>query len=283
MNLLSELEKFGLNQGGELNILDDNKDKPIDIKKFQKKPVTVTEQDFLLDHKVTCAVCDREFQTKKVITSKLKRLEPDDDLRPNYEHIDTIKYGVYACPHCGYAALMRDFDHLSTSQRKWIREGVCAKFKPAEEPEMKTYSYDYAVEQYKLALVSTMTKKGKLSEKAFICLNIAWLRRRQYDILPDDTAFYQRKRELVQEEYEAFYRQAFEGFQQVVSTETPPFYGMDSNTMDYMLAQMSVHYEKYDLAAKLISRLLKSPNTNRRMKDKCVDMKDKVLAAISSK
>ncbi len=279
MNLLSGLEKFGLGQSGDFNILDEGKKTKKDAEKqdVQQTAAPLTEADFLMDKKVKCTICDREFVVRAVLGSKVKRKEPDDDLRPNHEYIDVLKYGVYACPHCGYAALAKDFDHLSPSQRKWIRESVCANFKPADEPKVETYSYDYAVDKYKLALVSTMAKRGKLSEKAYICLNIAWLRREQYEQMPGDTSFYKQKRDVVNEEYEGFYQQAYEGLLKVTSTETPPYYGMDVNTVDYILAQMSVHYKKYDVASKLVSRLLTGASTPKRMKDRCLNLKDRIL------
>ena len=82
-------------------------------------------------------------------------MEPDFDLRPRFQYIDTNKYDVSSCPQCGYTAMNRYFTHLSTGQVKMIEEGVCHKFKgqkqPKEEP-MEPYSYEKAIERYKLAL-----------------------------------------------------------------------------------------------------------------------------------
>ena len=257
MNLLSGLEKFGLGQTGELDILNDGtetKKRTTDATK--KKAVEYTEKDFILDRKVVCPICDKEFLVKTVKSSKVKRMEPDADLRPNHEYVDTLKYGVAACPRCGYAAMHRNFTQLSAAQRKWIRETITANFKPTEEPKMEVYTYDYAVEKLKLALVNTIAKKGKLSEKAYICLNLAWLRRAQAEQTPDDTPMNAKKKKQYEAEYEGFYRQAYDGFMKVVVTETPPFFGMDANTIDYILANMAVKYKEYDTASKLVSRLI---------------------------
>lgn len=284
MNLLSGLEKFGLGQTGELDILNDGtetKKRTTDATK--KEAVEYTEKDFILDRKVVCPICDKEFLVKTVKSSKVKRMEPDADLRPNHEYVDTLKYGVAACPRCGYAAMHRNFTQLSAAQRKWIRETITANFKPAEEPKMEVYTYDYAVEKLKLALVNTIAKKGKLSEKAYICLNLAWLRRAQAEQTPDDTPMNAKKKKQYEAEYEGFYRQAYDGFMKVVVTETPPFFGMDANTIDYILANMAVKYKEYDTASKLVSRLITQPNTPRRMKDKCLELKDDIVAALKNK
>ena len=284
MNLLSGLEKFGLGQTGELDILNDGtetKKRTTDATK--KKAVEYTEKDFILDRKVVCPICDKEFLVKTVKSSKVKRMEPDADLRPNHEYVDTLKYGVAACPRCGYAAMHRNFTQLSAAQRKWIRETITANFKPTEDPKMEVYTYDYAVEKLKLALVNTIAKKGKLSEKAYICLNLAWLRRAQAEQTPDDTPMNAKKKKQYEAEYEGFYRQAYDGFMKVVVTETPPFFGMDTNTIDYILANMAVKYKEYDTASKLVSRLITQPNTPRRMKDKCLELKDDIVAALKNK
>lgn len=284
MNLMSGLEKFGLGQSGQLNILDEgDKAKKQTTAKEEKEVVELTEKDFLLDRKVKCTICDKEFVIKSVKASKVKRLEPDADLRPKHEYVDTVKYGVTACPRCGYAALNRNFDSLSATQRKWIREAVTANFKPLEEPKFETYTYDYAIEKYKLALVSAMAKKAKLSEKAYICLNIAWLRRTQLETLKGDTPVNIKRRAEAMNEYEGFYRQAYDGFMKVTSTETPPFCGMDANTVDYILANMAVHYKDFDVASKLVSRLITAPGTPKRMKDKCLDLKEEIVAEVSKK
>lgn len=281
MNLLSGLEKFGLGQTGELDILNDGaEEKKKTTASGTKEVAELSEKDFILDRKVVCPICDKEFMVKTVKSSKVKRLEPDADLRPNHEYVDTLKYGVAACPRCGYAAMHRNFTQLSAAQRKWVRETITANFKPVDEPKMDVYTYDYAVEKLKLALINTIAKKGKLSEKAYICLNLAWLRRTQMKNTPDDTPMNAKKKKQYQKEYEGFYRQAYDGFLKVASTETPPFFGMDANTVDYILAHMAVKYKEYDTASKLVSRLITQPGTPKRMKDKCLDLKEEIVTTL---
>ncbi len=147
---------------------------------------------------------------------------------------------------------------------------------------METYSYEYAIEKYKLALVSTIAKKGKLSEKAYICLNIAWLLRGQIEQLLAEEKDNQELIDTCKKEYDGFYRQAFDGFIKVTSTETPPYCGMDANTLDYIDANMAVYFKEYEIASKLVSRLLGSPSVNRRMKDCCLEMKDEIIANLRS-
>ena len=167
MNLLAGLEKFGFGGKEAFDITgDDSAKKKRDTSKGTAEAAKpMEEQDFLLEKNITCAICDKTFPALVVKSSKAKRLEPDSDLRPNYEGIDVVKYDVLACPYCGYAAMMKSFDHPSPSQLKWVREAL-ADFKgdPKSLQGKKTYDYEEAIDRYKLALVSAMAKRAKLSE-----------------------------------------------------------------------------------------------------------------------
>jgi len=280
MNLLSGMEKFGFSEG-ELDILADDKPKAKSKSgQAAAAPVKKEEKDFILDKKVRCPVCDKEFPIKAVLTTKLKRLEPDFDLRPNYEYVDKCKYDFISCPSCGYSALDTMFSKIDTARVKLIRNEFCPSFKPQPGEKLPDiYDYDYSIEKFKLALICTMKKRGKMSEKAYVCLKIAWLRRAQLKILEADKEANAKKIVMATQEYEGFYKQAYEGFMKAISSETPPYCGMASEAVEFMLANMSMHYKKYDNALKLIARLIQSPSTSRKLKDKCVDLKDEITAA----
>lgn len=284
MNLLSGMEKFGFSMDGELDILADEKPKKGDAAGTKNAaPVVKQETDFVIDKKVRCPVCDKEFPIKAVLATKLKRLEPDFDLRPNYEHIDKIKYDFLSCPNCGFSALDTTFSKIDTARVKLIRAEFCPSFKPQPNETLpETYSYDYSVEKFKLALICTMKKKAKMSEKAYVCLKIAWLRRAQLKELEQDKEADPKVIEMVKKEYEGFYSQAYEGFMKAISSETPPYCGMASEAVDFMLANMSMHYKKYDAAMKLVARLIQSPSTSRKLKDKCVDLKDEITEKVAA-
>ncbi len=277
MNLFAELEKLGISQDGELDITDDGQ-------KAKKREVKIAapakvkeEKDLVMEKSVICDVCEGQFWTLAVKGSQIKRLAPDNDLRPRYATVDAVKYGVTSCPRCGYSALNKHFNHNSPSQRKWIQEKICINFNGAEPEHVELYTYDQAVERYKLALVNAMTRRAKLSEKAYICLNIAWLRREQSVQTSVDTPEVEKLKKQYDLEYEAFYKQAYEGFQKAMSTETSPFEGMDESTLEYLIANMAIHFEDYPLATKLLSGLMTRSTVSARLKDKCVELKDELF------
>jgi uncharacterized protein (DUF2225 family) len=280
MNLLAGLEKFGI-KADEVDITKEAEKK--NAKKAAPKkaaPKALTEEELLLAKEYTCPVCDHKFKTLLVKTGKAKKIGQEFDLRPRHEGIDTIKYDVVVCPSCGYAAMTKTFEPLSNTQIKWIREQVGENFKPQPRAvDRTTYTYDEAIDRYKLALVSAMVKRAKLSEKAYICLKISWLQRTYLKELPEGTPEELAAKNAMKEEMLQFYQQAYEGFTQAMSKETPPFYGMDSNTLEFMLANMAIYFKDYDTALKLVSRLITSPNTASRVKDKCLQLKEQIVVA----
>lgn len=286
MNLLSGLEKFGLSADGTMNLFEDEKTKAKpsgDGEGASQAAAEPTEADFLLDKHVRCQICEKTFAIKAVKNGRVKRLEPDKDLRPRHQYIDTLKYSVISCPHCGYTALSRSVGDLTSVQRKLIQENICAKFRPVPQEEMESYSYDYALEHFKLALFNSVAKKGKASEKAYICLCISWLLRGKAEEMEadkehnDDASIAE-----VRKEETAYYDQAYEGFMKAVSSEQFPMVGMDQSTVDFLLASMSYQMGKLDVASKLIGSIITSPAANSRMKDKARDLKEEIINAIKN-
>ena len=279
MNLLAGLEKFGLKADSALDITKEETKKKASAKATTQEKQVMTEEDYLLKKEMECPVCDSKFPVLLVKTGKAKMIGQEFDLRPRHEGVDTIKYDVVSCPNCGYSAMTKAFGPLSSTQRKWVREAVCDNYRGETPVDRTTYSYEEAVDRYKLALVCAMARRAKLSEKSYICLKLSWLRRTQYKLLPEGTEEEKAVKNEVKEEIQGFYQQAYEGFKACMSKESPPYYGMDSNTLEFMLANMAMYFKDYDYASQTVSRLLTSPNTNSRVKDKCLNLKEQIAKA----
>lgn len=191
-----------------------------------------------------CPVCDNKFSAIYVKTGKARRLDSDFDLRPRFEHIDTNKYDVITCKNCGYSALNQFFSHITAGQRKLIKEKVCSKYKVVEEGISDTaMDYNKAIERYKLALYNAFAKRGHISEKGYLCLKISWL-----------------------------YRGKIEKLQEIF-----PICGMNCNTYDSLLAAMACQLGAYDDAMKLAASILSSPSATVPMKDRAIELKDKIV------
>lgn len=100
---------------------------------------------YVYDKKIECPVCMKEFTTKIVKTGKARFKGSEMDLRPIYEGVDTIKYDVYMCPHCGYSAVSREFNNITHSQRKTLMEEIGSKYAGISGGHDEIYSYDEAV------------------------------------------------------------------------------------------------------------------------------------------
>lgn len=282
MNLLSGLEKFGFQQLNTENLFEDEKKEEDgqDNALLDKKKEEHTEVEFLLDKSVRCPVCDRTFKTRMVKNGRVRRLEPDFDLRPRFQHIDTIKYDVCSCPSCGYTAMNRYFSNLSAGQIKLLEEGVRKQFKSPlviQDEPMEAYSYEKAIERYKLALYSTLVKKGKTSEKAYECLKISWL----YRGWQEEMAASEQQDEQIVEEYHKeeilYYEQAYEGFLKAIVTENYPMCGMDESTVNLLVAHMAFRLEHMDVASRFVAFVLTSQVSSRAAKERALELKDEII------
>lgn len=246
----------------------------------QAKAEPPKEEDFLLEKVVKCPVCDAESSQKILKTGKAKLLSTDRDLHPRYAIVDSAKYEVYQCDVCGYAALAKDFPHLSQKQAQMIQERICSSV-VLKQTQGSTYSYEEAVERYKLALACAVVKKAKASEKAYICLKSAWLFR-TFSESKEQAGDAKTAKELKQVEME-YLEKAFQGFSKAVVDERFPLCGMDELTIDYLMTAIAFEIGKLDEASRLVFRILQNPNANARVKDKALFLKDDITAEIKRK
>ena len=284
MDLLSGLEQFGINveQGNTEIYADEKRKEQSKVKTSDEKTVARAqrpETEFLFTKRIRCTICDRVFDVRMVKNARVKRLQPDFDLRPRFENIDTLKYDVYACPYCGYAAMGRYFEHLTKGQIQLVKDNVCANFKRTGDAEPDSYTYEQAIARYKLALYNSMVKRAKTSEKAYTCLKISWLYREMagMDAASEEEKAKKAEYEKLQEE---FYKEAYEGFQKALATETFPMCGMDSFTMDYLIASMACHFKDFSYASKAVSNILSSQIADRRIKNRALELKEEIIAQI---
>ena len=278
MGIFSGLEALGLGKLKNTDVYKDEEQKKQEEKALvQKKEVKqMTEEECVFDKKVKCPVCDKEFTTKTVKTGRAKLIGQDTDLRPKYQIIDSLKYDAVLCPNCGYAALSRFFNYMSSVQAKMIREQIGSTFKSVDRGDSPVYSYDEAIMRHKLALLSTVVKKGKASERAYVCLKLAWLTRGKTETLPEDTKEIEKVKEQLHKEEREYIENAYEGFTVAFSKEDFPLCGMDELTVTYLVSDLARQLGKYEEAKRYISRILTSRDSNERIKSKARALKDMI-------
>lgn len=279
MGLLSGLGGLGLNGLENMDIYEDSE--KAEVKKKAQEPVKIEEKDLIYDKNFKCPCCDGDAPTKIMKTGKAKLIGTDQDLRPRYEGIDTVKYDVVLCPSCGYTALTRFFPNLTSAQAKLIKEKISASVKiPVYKGDI--YSYQEAVDRYQLALVNAVVKRGKASEKAYICLKSAWLMRGYGESVKDTE---QGTPEFLAELWakeEEYIQNAYNGFVEARQNEGFPMCGMDEITIDYLLGVLAARLKKYDVASRMVSSILTSTAANNRMKDKARDLKEQIMLELKN-
>lgn len=273
---LSGLSKFGLNDLEDVDVFEEEKKEEQEQK--TEAVAEVSEEELLFDKSYECPCCGRKFTSKTVKTGKAKLIGQDVDLRAKYQKVDPLKYDTVSCPSCGYSALTRFFNTITSPQINLIKEKISANFKE-QEPTDAAVSYEEAFEMHKLVLINAVVKKCRASEKAFICLKIAWILRAMREELNPEDADYPKKCNEYQEQEKEFLKNAYEGFVTAVAKEDFPMCGMDETTIDYLLAALAYETNNLDVASKLVSKVITSRVAKNNIKDKARDLKEHILEA----
>lgn len=240
-----------------------------------KAKPAVTEESYLLERTMDCPVCGSKFKVKAVKSGRVRRIGQDKDLRPRFEQMDTSKYDVVVCPGCGYAAMTRDFKNIMDPQKKMVLENIKPGFK-YEEPG-SIYSYDDAIKRYQIALVNAMTCGRKDSEKAYLCLKMGWVIRGKGENLDKEAEDYEAQLKKCNDDENEALKLAFDGFIAARQKEEFPMAGMEQSTLDYLLSVLAMRFDRYDIAAKLVTGILGSRVAGPKIKDLARDLKEEIV------
>lgn len=280
--IFTELKPLGLSDAkvNEDTLFDTGK--PSDGKKVSDPELAAKEtveakeyeKDSLFDKQYTCPICDNKFKERTMRTGRTRLISTDTDLRRKFKAFDPIKYDIIACPKCGYAAMgQKSFEGLSSLQRKLLREQVQANFKGLP-PMGELYSYDEAIIRYKLALYSSIVKKSRASERAYMCLKIAWLYRSKKEDMDASDKKYEEKQKECQEEENSYIEKAFHGFDAAAQSEMFPICGMDEMAFNYLYSDLARRIGKLDVAKKMLGSVLVSKTASSSLKNKARTLKE---------
>ncbi len=275
MGIFSGLEALGF-KNKDMNVYDETTKEAAAITETvveEETTVTFNEEEYLFPKTYHCPVCDKSFKALAVRAGKLRSIGQDDDLRPLYKEMDPVKYDAILCPHCGYAALLRYFDRMMPHQGKKLRAEVMANFKGMDISDT-FYSYDEAIMRYKMVLMCDVVGGVKVSRRAYTCLKLAWVIRGKLENEGEYLSLEEKNR-LYSEELECI-QNAYDGYVQALSSEMFPMSGMDEQTVTCLLAELAYELKKYRESLLLISQLLGNKNLSPRVKDKMLQLKDKI-------
>lgn len=269
------LEKFGLEELKDIEMYEQPKEEPslAEGNKGALNKNMMTEEEALFDKTYKCSCCNTEFKSKAVRAGRTKLEKMDHDLRPIYLQFDALKYDAIVCPRCGYAGLIKSFGMVSDSQIKLIKEKISSRFKGIQH-DGSTYSYDEAIERTQLALLTSIVKGAKSSEKAYTCLKLAWLLRGKKESLNHNLPDYEEKRKKLEADELHQLENSYLGFNDAYLNEDFPIAGMDEGTLSVILAETARKLGKKEEAMKFLSKVIVSRTASERLKDIARNIKE---------
>jgi len=212
----------------------------------------------LFDKQIICPVCNSQFKSKTVKSKSPRVVSKDSDFFIRYSVANPYFYDVLICNSCGYAAMRSDFDKLKVHKKDLVFSNVTPKWKPREYPDV--LDEKLAIERYKLALLNAVLLNLPNSTKGMISLKIAWMNR-----LLDNS-----------DQETLFLKQALEGFNNAYINEIFPIYGLQRDSLMYLLGELNRKVGNYEDALLWFSRTIVSTNSSSRVKDMARTGKDAI-------
>jgi len=206
-------------------------------------------KDHIFDKSVVCPVCNNKFKTKAVKTKSPRIATKDSDFFIRYTVANPYFYDVWICNSCGYAAMKSDFETLRSFRQELVCSNITPKWKPREYPNI--LDANLAIERYKLALLNAVLIQMPSSTKAMISLKIAWM----YRFLEDF------------EHEQPFLMQALDAFNDAYINEPFPIYGLQRDSLMYLLGELNRRVGNNDDALRWFSKTIVNTNTSFRIKE----------------
>ena len=204
----------------------------------------LTEVDILYDKKVKCPVCNQEFTTKKVRISKLKLIKQDPDFMPYYEQENPIKYNIFICPNCGYAAIEDKFDSISIRKKDIILREITSKWNKRSYGDIRTI--EQSIELHKIAIYIGQLLEYSRIELGILTLNLAWLYRLNNDI-EQEMRFLRLTRAFFEE---AYYKESLSSV------------NMDEMKLAYLIGEINRRLGDKEKAIKWFNKVISNHNNN---------------------
>ncbi|BCZ48857.1 hypothetical protein psyc5s11_49240 [Clostridium gelidum] len=215
----------------------------------------------LFDKQVICPVCDANFKVKTVKSKSPRVNSKDSDFFVRYSVANPYFYDVVICNSCGYAAMKSDFENIKSHKKELVFSNVTPKWKPRQYPDI--LDEKLAIERYKLALLNAMLINLPDSTKGMISLKIAWMNR----LLGNNA------------QETLFLKQALEGFNDAYIKEAFPIYGLQRDSLMYLLGELNRKLGDYQNALLWFSKTIVSINSSYKIKEMARIGKDLIKAA----
>ncbi|MCM3161171.1 DUF2225 domain-containing protein [Metabacillus litoralis] len=133
------------------------------------------ELHHLYDRKVSCLMCNTNYNTKKVLSRFIRAHRHDTDFCSYYTstEINPLLYYVSVCPNCGFSSSEECSTYFPPKAKETIQQKVCDNWNGRNYCFERTV--DTAIESYKLAIYCASIKKENHVALAGLYLRLSWL------------------------------------------------------------------------------------------------------------
>lgn len=213
--------------------------------------------DFLYDRKVVCPVCNKDIKIRAVKTSGIRVVSRDTDFMTVYGEPNPLFYDAWMCVLCGYTALSSRFNAITSKQISQVKQGITSRWK-FNKTYPQVYTVANAIEMHQMALLNAVTIQARDSEKAMLCLKLSWLYRMKND----------------EQNEKKFQYHAQLGFTKALEYERFPIFGMDENSLEYLIGELHRRLGDNSNALLWFSKVLASREAKSKIKDMARNQKD---------
>lgn len=211
------------------------------------KQLDILEHTF--DKTITCPVCSSKFEIKCVKSKSPRILSKDSDLFIRYKSINPYFYDVWICNSCGYSAMKVDFFKIKAYQKDLVFKKITSKWKPRIYPDIMTE--ELAIEKYKLALITALSIEKPNSTIGMILIKISWM----YRLLNNNI------------EELKYLSQALTAFENAYINENFPMYGLNRDSLTYLIGDLNRRLNYKDTALKWYSKVITTIGASYRVKE----------------
>jgi len=138
----------------------------------------VTENSPYYEKKYICPVCNTEFKSYAVRSSRAVASRRDPDFHTVYSGVSPLHYTIIVCPVCYYAASNNTFGNEIEDRILKPLSSALVQIKPTDPPDfLHERSLDMALRSFELAIRSAQLRKARSGELAGLLLGAAWMAR----------------------------------------------------------------------------------------------------------
>ncbi len=223
------------------------------------------EETMVYAKDAVCPLCGKPVQNPVAKIAKLRPLGTEKDLRTKYRYFEPLKYEVFCCNRCGYAALQTFYKPLPKPHKQMLEKAIMEPFEPMVL-QTGVLTFDEAILRYKRALVCALARNGKNGEIASICLKMAWMLRSyaEFEKMEGEAL------DTIKAEEAKYLAAAREGLVTARQKEgNVP--GMPDITVDYVIGVLSMKLGKYQDAQRLFMGVIGNGMAAASQKDKARD------------